>query len=166
MQCKINISGLIIGLLTEYFSSSILTSQSTSNHTLLNVGLLCSLFMITSLKLLVSKKLLVLFFLICQLPLIPLIILSFLNVCLLSLEYALWNSLPADFRQLSQNFPSATSPFPLSHSVSNKKLQTYLFHRSFPLSHSYASTTWISPELTWICTHFNALFILLDLVNV
>jgi hypothetical protein len=44
---------------------------------------------------------------------------------------ALWNSLPADLRQPSQN-PSTTSPFALSPSVFHKKLKSFLFHRSFP----------------------------------
>lgn len=45
---------------------------------------------------------------------------------------ALWNSLPADLRQLSQNHFSNTSPFALSPSVFYNKLKSYLFNLSFP----------------------------------
>ena len=45
---------------------------------------------------------------------------------------ALWNSLPADLRQLSPNYPANTSPFVLSPLVFSKKLKSYLFHWSFP----------------------------------
>ena len=45
---------------------------------------------------------------------------------------ALWNSLRADLRQLSRNYPSTTSPSALSPSVFYKKLEAFLFHWSFP----------------------------------
>ena len=74
--------------LTEYLSLTItfiiLTNLPTSNHAVLNLRF--CLFMITSLKPRASKKLLLLHFLICQLPLIPLIILFFLNVSLPGLK--------------------------------------------------------------------------------
>jgi hypothetical protein len=45
---------------------------------------------------------------------------------------SLWNSLPADLRQLSHNFSSFTSPFVISPFVFHKRLKAYLFHWSFP----------------------------------
>ena len=45
---------------------------------------------------------------------------------------ALWNSLPANLRQISPNCSASTSPFLLSPSVFYKKLKAHLFRWSFP----------------------------------
>jgi hypothetical protein len=45
---------------------------------------------------------------------------------------ASWNSLPAELRMLSANTTSSTSLFALSASQFLKKLETFIFRRSYP----------------------------------